>query len=208
MNSSRKSAAPVERPRLLVVAGPNGSGKTSVTEQGLRHEWFHGCLYINPDNLARDRFGDWNSPDAVLKAAQLADAMRENALAAGQSLAFETVFSTPAKLDYLRRAKQAGYFIRFFFVGTESPEINVVRIARRFVGGGHEVPITKIFSRFKRSMVNSQEAARVADRAYFYDNTAEDRPARLIFRCADGQMEKTYGALPRWAKPIWQSLAD
>ena len=31
------------------------SGKTSVTEQGLRHEWFQGCLYINPDNLARDR---------------------------------------------------------------------------------------------------------------------------------------------------------
>lgn len=91
MTSPHEFAAPTERPRLLVVAGPNGSGKTSVTEQGLRHEWFHGCLYINPDNLARDRFGDWNSPEAVLKAAQLAERMREEALATGSSVGFETV---------------------------------------------------------------------------------------------------------------------
>ncbi|MEY2877673.1 MAG: hypothetical protein RLZZ15_53 [Verrucomicrobiota bacterium] len=188
------------------MAGPNGSGKTSVTEQGLRHEWFQDCLYINADNLARDHFGDWNSPDAVLRAAQLADTMRAEALAEGRSLAFETVFSTTAKLDYLRRAKRAGYFVRFFFVGTESPLINAARIAQRVLAGGHEVPITKVISRFERSMANSEAAAGLADRAYFYDNTPEDRPARLVFRCADGSVEKTYGALPAWAKPIWRAL--
>lgn len=191
-----------------MVAGPNGSGKTSVTEQGLRHAWFHGCLYINPDNLARDRFGDWNSPAAVLKAAQLAERMREEVLSSGTNLAFETVLSTEGKLDFLRRAKAAGYFVRFFFVGTESPAINAARIARRFIRGGHEVPIGKIVSRFERSMANSIEAACIADRAYFYDNTPEDRPARLIFRCTAGKVEKRYGALPGWAKPIWKTLAD
>jgi predicted ABC-type ATPase len=207
MTSPHGLPASVERPRPLVVAGPNGSGKTSVTEQGLRHAWFHGCLYINPDNLARDRFGDWNSPDAVLKAARLADAMREEALAKGKSVAFETVLSTEGKLDYLRRAKQAGYFIRFFFVGTESPFINAARIAQRVAEGGHEVPMGKITSRYERSMANSTEAARISDRAYFYDNTPEDEPARLLFRCADGKIEKTYGALPEWAKPIWRPLS-
>lgn len=206
MTSLHESAAPGERPRLLVVAGPNGSGKTSVTEQGLRHEWFDGCLYINPDNLARDRFGDWNSPEAVLKAAQLAEAMREEALAARKSVAFETVLSTAGKLDYLRRAKAAGYFVRFFFVGTESPLINAARIAHRVLAGGHAVPLDKIISRYERSMANSEAAARVADRAYFYDNTLEDKPARLLFRCAYGKVEKTYGALPAWVKPIRRAL--
>ena len=37
-----------ERPRLLVVAGPNGGGKTTVTERGLAHEWFGGCEYTRP----------------------------------------------------------------------------------------------------------------------------------------------------------------
>lgn len=59
------------KPKLIVIAGPNGSGKTSVTSQILKHEWVEGCIYINPDNIAQEQFGDWNSPEAVLKAAQL-----------------------------------------------------------------------------------------------------------------------------------------
>jgi predicted ABC-type ATPase len=204
--SPPKSAAPADRPRLLVVAGPNGSGKTSVTEQGLRHEWFRDCLYINPDNLARDRFGNWNAPEAILQAASLADSMREEALATGQSLAFETVLSTDGKLDYLRQAKAAGYFVRLFFVGTESPAINAARITERFIKGGHEVPIVKIVTRYARSLANSVAAARIADRAYFYDNTPEDQPVGLIFRCTDGHPEKSYDTLPGWASPIYSAL--
>ena len=206
MTSPRKSAAPAERPRLLVVAGPNGSGKTSVTEQGLRHEWFRDCVYINPDILAQERFGGWNSPEAILQAARLSESLREEALAAGKSVAFETVLSTESKLDYLRRAKAAGYFIRVFFVGTESPAINAARITERLMKGGHEVPIGKIVSRFARSMANSVIAARVADRAYFYDNTPEDRPVRLVFRCKSGHVEKLYGPVPLWAEQIREAL--
>jgi predicted ABC-type ATPase len=189
------------------VAGPNGSGKTSVTEQGLRHEWFSGCLYINPDNLARERFGDWNSPEAVLMAARLADELREDALANRASIATETVLSTDAKIDFLRRAKAAGYFIRLFFVGTESPDINATRIARRFMRGGHAVPLSKIVSRFERSLRNSVAAAKIADRAYFYDNTPENEYARLLFRCRNGRVEKRYpGISPSWIAPIQAAL--
>ncbi len=38
-----------EKPVLIVVAGPNGSGKTTITEKLLRHEWMAGCTYINPE---------------------------------------------------------------------------------------------------------------------------------------------------------------
>ena len=57
------------RPTLCVVAGPNGSGKTTTTIQLLTNEWAADSLYINPDNIAQEMFGDWNSPEAVLKAA-------------------------------------------------------------------------------------------------------------------------------------------
>ena len=38
-----------QKPRLIVVAGPNSSGKTTITEKLLRQEWMEDCQYINPD---------------------------------------------------------------------------------------------------------------------------------------------------------------
>ena len=49
------------RPVLLVVAGPNGAGKTTVTVRLRAERWSEGVEYLNPDDIARDRFGDWNS---------------------------------------------------------------------------------------------------------------------------------------------------
>lgn len=50
-------------PEMIVIAGPNGSGKTSVTQKFLHHEWAEGTLYINPDEIAKDVFGDRISAD-------------------------------------------------------------------------------------------------------------------------------------------------
>ena len=60
---------PKHRPILIVIAGPNGSGKTTVTSKILKHEWLEDSVYINPDQVAQDMFGDWNSSEAVRKAA-------------------------------------------------------------------------------------------------------------------------------------------
>lgn len=40
-------------PVLIVIAGPNGSGKTSVTSKILHHEWMEDAVCINPDNVAQ-----------------------------------------------------------------------------------------------------------------------------------------------------------
>jgi predicted ABC-type ATPase len=53
-------------PVLLVIAGPNGSGKTTVTVRLRQDRWSEDVEYLNPDDIARDRFGDWNSPEAVM----------------------------------------------------------------------------------------------------------------------------------------------
>ncbi len=51
------------RPVLIVIAGPNGSGKTTITGRILKHEWLENAIYINPDQIAKDMFGDWNDKD-------------------------------------------------------------------------------------------------------------------------------------------------
>jgi predicted ABC-type ATPase len=194
------------KPRLIVVAGPNGAGKTSITEQLLRHEWMGGCEYVNPDYIARDEFGDWNAPDAVRKAADRAAEVRELCLGEGRSLVFETVLSMPDKIVFIQRAKQAGFFIRLFFVGTDDPSINAKRVAMRVMEGGHDVPISKIVARYTRSLANCSVAARIADRAYIYDNSVERAPARLLFRTTDGNLTKRYGDINPWADEILREI--
>ena len=54
------------KPVLIVIAGPNGSGKTTITSRVLQHDWLEDSLYINPDNVAQHMFGDWNNQEAVL----------------------------------------------------------------------------------------------------------------------------------------------
>ncbi len=194
------------KPRLIVVAGPNGAGKTSITEQLLRHEWMGGCEYVNPDYIARDEFGDWNAPDAVIKAAIRAAEVREQCVRDGRSLAFETVLSMPDKIDFIQRAKQAGFFVRLFFVGTDNPSINAKRVALRVMEGGHDVPISKIIARYTRSLANCSVAARIADRAYIYDNSVDDSPAQLLFRTSEGKLIKHYGEINPWAREILREI--
>ena len=194
------------KPKLIVIAGPNGSGKTSVTGKILQHEWVEECEYINPDNIARDVFGDWNSPAAVIKAAQLAAEMRENCLGNRKSMIFETVLSAPDKIDFIIRAKRAGFFIRLFFVGTDNPAINASRVAQRVMEGGHDVPITKIISRYGKSIANCCVAATIVDRTYIYDNSVENGEAKLLFRASEGKVAKIYEKVSDWAKEILQIL--
>lgn len=81
----------LSKPRLIVVSGPNGSGKTSITEKLLRHQWMQNCEYINPDYIARDLYGDWNSQEAIIRAANKSEEIRENCLKEEKNIAFETV---------------------------------------------------------------------------------------------------------------------
>ena len=197
------------KPVMVIVAGPNGSGKTSLTKDLLLHEWVRqeGCVYVNPDDIAQEVFGDWNSSAASLKAARRSDKIREECLVKRESLVFETVMSSPGKIEFLQRAKAAGYFIRLFFVCTDSPTINAARVAQRVTEGGHTVPIEKIISRYSKSIANCAVVARFVDRAYLYDNSVDRQKAKRLFRTVEGTLQKVYaGEINEWAQLVKDTL--
>lgn len=196
-----------KNPILIVIAGPNGSGKTSITTRILKHDWIENCIYINPDNIANDVFGDWNSLDSVLKAAKYAAELREKCIEEKKSLIFETVLSAEDKIDFIYRAKKKGFFIRVFFVGTDNPKINASRIVQRVMEGGHDVPISKIISRYSKSIANCAIISKFVDRLYVYDNSVEFKNPKLLFRSANGKVKKVYQQLHDWSMAIHDTIA-
>lgn len=195
------------RPEIIVIAGPNGSGKTTVTTQFLHHEWSDGVLYINPDQIAEEKFGGWNDSKAILEAANYCSDLRNECIKSKKSFVFETVFSAQDKIEFILKAKAAGFFVRLFFIGTTSPTINASRIAKRVIEGGHDVPISKIVSRYQKSMINCRFIAPYVDRLYVYDNSIDNKTAQILFRLADGHIVKQYvSSIPLWARKILSEI--
>ena len=150
------------KPELVVYAGPNGSGKSTFTSP----TWIIGD-YINADDIAKVL------NCSVEEAALQADAMRHDKLDKRESFTFETVLSTDRNLKLMEEAKDAGYFIRGYFILTRDPSINIRRVAARVINNGHDVPVDKIVSRYNKSLKNLPYFISICDIAHVYDNTVQ-----------------------------------
>lgn len=200
------SPASEQKPRLLVIAGPNGAGKTTVTERGLAYEWFAGCQYINPDFIARDEFGDWNSPDAVLKAAQLASQLREEYF-------WLITRAWPLKPCFLRPIKSNSCIVhtnRVISSGCFSSQLptrpSMLRVwLDELCKAGMMYPSLKS-NRYFRSIAQCAVIVPWEDRLYLYDNSIDGEEAALILRVAEGKITKLYKQVPEWMAPILETL--
>lgn len=172
----------VRKPELVVYAGPNGSGKSTISKMGKRPG-----LYINADDIK----ASLNCSD--LRAAQIAQEQREGALASLATFTFETVLSTERNLDLMRRAKEAGYFVRGIYVFTRNPRINVKRVELRFANGGHSVPTEKVLSRYEKSLALLPRFVSLCDVCHVYDNTTN--PYRVFKK----RKEQSF----MWANEQW-----
>jgi predicted ABC-type ATPase len=103
---------PPRLPNFVVLAGPNGSGKTTFFERYLA-KW--EAPFVNPDVIAK-QIAPNDPSGAALRAARIADNQRRELLI--EKVSFITEGIRPdAKL--LLEAKERGYFTRVVFVCVE-----------------------------------------------------------------------------------------
>ena len=74
------------------------------------------------------------------------------------------------------------------------------------MNGGHEVPISKIISRYYKSIANCEILVPLVDRLYVYDNSIENVFPQLLFRAVDGKLVKQYVPLHDWASIIFGAV--
>jgi len=106
-------------------------------------------------------------------AAAIADFLRYKFILSDSSFSYESVFSHSSKIKELEIAKKSNFKIYLYFITTSDPLINIHRIKNRVESGGHDVPSEKINDRYYRSLSNIFPALKLADKAYFFDNSGE-----------------------------------
>ena len=146
-----------------------------------------GSRIINPDQKTHS-----------YEAALIADFLRHCLLSAGAKLSFESVMSHASKLAYMQRAKAAGYKVYLYFISTESPDINVDRVAERVHKGGHPVSDDKIRSRYYNSLDLIAEAIQYTDRSFIFDNS--ESSYKLILQISSEGIEVSHDEIPHWVE--------
>ena len=72
--------------------------------------------------------------------------------------------------------------------------------------GGHDVPISKIVSRYKKSVHNLRRIIPDAQRVYVYDNSIANSAAALQFRTEHGLIKKVYQQGHQWADLVLEQV--
>lgn len=141
-------------------------------------------------------------------ASVMADFIRHQLLASGTSFTFETVMSSPDKVAFLCKARDHGFRTYLYYVATEDPKINIDRVSQRVASGGHAVAEDKIVSRYAASLGLLLPAVECADRAYLFDNSAQERV--WIAEATNGvELEMRTEQMPNWFKTaLWDHFEE
>jgi len=156
-------------PRCIVIAGPNGSGKTTFAREYLADA---GVVhFVNADLIAAG-LSPLKPELAAISAGRLFLVELDRLAAAGTDFAFESTLSGRTYLVRLQQWKADGYRVEMIYLRLASPRLALRRIAARVKQGGHNVPRKDVLRRFARSWNNFATLYRpLADAWAVFDNS-------------------------------------
>ncbi len=203
-----------QSPRIYVLAGVNGAGKSSIGGAMLEQA---GVEFFNPDKVARQfqsTYQGMSQEDANGAAWQQGRRLLERGIDERKDFAFETTLGGNTMPALLKKAASSGIEVRIWYAGLEGAELHIARVQSRVAMGGHDIPEAKIRERYAQSRMRLIELLPVLTELKVFDNTEEGDPEKgqapspkLLLHMNRGKIVETYDLhrMPQWAKPILQA---
>ncbi len=177
--------------RLIVYAGANGAGKSSLRAGGVDPVE----VEIDPDRIARQiNPADPRSVDFA--AGREALRQFDQAIADDRSLSLETTLTGRTVLSRMQTAKDAGYDVALRYVAVSDAETNLRRVAARAARGGHWIEPDTVRRRVASSLENLPTAIGIVDRALLLDNSGTTH--RTVFEVEHGRVLYEAPDPPLW----------
>ncbi|MGP1691837.1 MAG: AAA family ATPase [Giesbergeria sp.] len=207
------------RPFILVLAGVNGAGKSSVGGALLAE---HGLTWFNPDSFARELVAQLGLgvPEANARAWEFGRSQLEAAITNGSNYAFETTLGAKTIAAMLLQAADT-HDVMMIFCGLESVQLHLQRVQARVASGGHAIAEAKIRERWVSSRLNLLKLMLHLARLQVFDNSAqvaagEDiAPPLLVMEMVRGALvypgpgeAAALRATPEWARPMIQAAIE
>lgn len=197
--------------RIVVLAGTNGAGKSSVAGEALRQA---GGAYYNPDEATLrflTLYPGMSREEANGRAWRLGRLLLHRAIEQRRAFAFETTLGGRTMTGLLMKAANVGIAVHVWYVGLDSPDRHVARVRARVARGGHHISEARIRARYDASRANLVSLLPHLAELKVYDNSTEGDPhsggrpsPRLILHLKAGGVVGacSLADVPGWAKPI------
>ncbi len=137
----------------MIIAGPNGSGKTTFASEYLRSS--EVSEYLSADAIAEQLVSTPEEFSKVqIQAGRLFFDEIHRHIETQEDFIVEVTLAGKGFQRIISKLKQTGWTVAILFLFLKSPETCIARVRNRVMAGEHHVPTEDIVRRFYRSQHN------------------------------------------------------
>ena len=137
-------------PRLYIISGCNGAGKTTASYT-LLPELLDCREFVNSDEFAKS-LSPFDPSAASVSASRYMLMRIKYLLSKSADFSIETTLATRSLLVIINDARKAGYTVTLLYLWLNSPELAIARVRDRVESGGHNIPDDVVRRRYKMGL--------------------------------------------------------